>query len=112
MRDVAGMLRSMEYAAYTAIYGRIGTSAPRPELRPLLDTAAVFWSKWAAAAYLEGYLATAGNALFLPSHAEQLRILLDAYLIERALYEVAYEMENRPEALPIPLHGIVNLCAR
>jgi maltose alpha-D-glucosyltransferase/alpha-amylase len=112
MRDVAGMLRSLEYAAYTAIYGRVGASAPRPELRPLLDTAAVFWSRWAGAAYLEAYLNAAGNAPFLPPHADQLRVLLDAYLIDRALYEIAYEMENRPDALAIPLHGIVNLCCR
>jgi maltose alpha-D-glucosyltransferase/alpha-amylase len=109
IRDVAGMLRSFEYAAYTAIYGRIGGTSPRPELLSLQDTAAVFWSKWAGAAYLNAYLASAGGAPFVPAEPAQLKVLLDLFLIERAMFEVAFELEHRQEVIPIALRGVLNL---
>lgn len=111
LRDVAGMLRSFEYAAYTMLYDGIGGFTARPEVLPLLESAALFWSKWASASFLNGYMTAADNAPFLPPKGEQVRVLLESYLIERALYELTFELENRPEVAAIPMRGIVNLCS-
>jgi len=58
-------------------------------------------------AYLQTYLAVAGNAIFLPGSPEDLKLLLDAYLVEKAVYELGYELNNRPAWVSIPLQGIL-----
>ena len=55
-----------------------------------------FWYSWVSASFLRGYLTTTGQALFLPQKRADLRLLIDAYLLEKALYEVSYELNNRP----------------
>jgi maltose alpha-D-glucosyltransferase/alpha-amylase len=78
---------------------------------PLLESAALYWSKWASASFLHGYFAVADNAPFIPPASNQVRILLDTYLLERAMYEMVYELDNRIDMAAIPLHGLVNLCS-
>jgi maltose alpha-D-glucosyltransferase/alpha-amylase len=107
--DVAGMLRSFHYAAYSALLDP-GPSGPvRPEDIPTLEPWARFWHCWVSAAFLKAYLAEAGQASFLPQSGEELQVLLDAYLLEKAIYEVGYELNNRPEWVRIPLQGILDL---
>ena len=50
-----------------------------------------------SASFLKGYFATAGAAPFLPRSRDQLRVLIDAYLLEKAVYELSYELNNRPD---------------
>ena len=95
MRDVAGMLRSFQYAAYAA-----------PNATESWST---YWNAWASALYLNGYLKAAENSAFLPRDRDQQRLLIDAFLLQKALYEVAYELNNRPDWVRIPLRGILNL---
>jgi maltose alpha-D-glucosyltransferase/alpha-amylase len=59
--------------------------------------------------FLESYLATAGGAGFLPADAKDFALLLDAYLLDKAVYEVAYELNNRPDWIRVPLRGIVRI---
>jgi len=59
--------------------------------------------------YLRAYRERAGVASFLPATEEELRMLLEAYLLEKAVYEVGYELNNRPDWLRIPLQGIRQL---
>jgi maltose alpha-D-glucosyltransferase/alpha-amylase len=104
LRDVAGMIRSFHYAAHTALSMRRQTV--RPEDVPLLEPWAEHWANWIASAYLQSYLRAAEGAVFLPGNREETEMLLDAFLLEKAVYEVGYEMNNRPDWLGIPLRGI------
>ena len=56
--------------------------------------------------FLKGYLAAAGNAPILPADAAQRTALLDLFLVDKALYELSYELNNRPDWARIPLHGL------
>lgn len=105
LRDVAGMLRSFHYAAHHAVL----TQAMRPEDLPALQKWATFWQLWVSAVYLKSYLELAGPAGFLPKGEGELQILLDAFCLEKAVYELAYELNNRPDWVGIPLQGILQL---
>ena len=110
VRDVAGMIRSFQYAAYAALYGQIAGVTPRPELIPMLERCADYWTTWVSAAFLRGYVTTARQGRFLPAQ-EDLRELLSVFLLEKALYEITYELNTRPEWVRIPLNGILKLLA-
>jgi maltose alpha-D-glucosyltransferase / alpha-amylase len=77
-------------------------------LEPWLD----FWYAWVSAAFLRSYQATATGASFLPSARHELEVLLDAFLLEKALYELGYEVNNRPDWVKIPIQGILDLVER
>jgi maltose alpha-D-glucosyltransferase/alpha-amylase len=109
LRDVSGMLRSFQYASYSALYGMITGLNPTPERLPVIEQWAGFWSAWVSAAYLKGYFDRANGAPFLPSDVDQTQILLDVYTLDKALYEVRYELNNRPDWVRIPLLGIIKL---
>jgi len=87
LRDVAGMLRSLGYAAATA-------GAPAG------------WEEQARAAFTEGYRAAAGRAPFLPADAAALKRALAVLELEKAAYEVVYEANNRPDWITIPVRGL------
>ncbi len=106
LKDVAGMLRSFSYAAFASL---LSFTARRPEEYGTLERWAAFWEKWISAAFLRAYRQTAGDAPFLPARAEHLQMLLDAFLLDKALYELKYELNNRPAWVRIPLHGILEL---
>ncbi|HEX8169362.1 MAG TPA: maltose alpha-D-glucosyltransferase [Thermoanaerobaculia bacterium] len=109
LRDVAGMLRSFHYAPYAVVYGSAPGSPVRTEDMTRLDTGARFWHKWVSAAFLRAYLTESAKGRHLPNRPEAVETLLDAYLIEKALYEITYELNNRPAWLPIPLRGLLDL---
>ncbi len=60
-------------------------------------------------AYLEGYFSKASKASFLPESQATVKMLLDVYLLEKALYELLYEINNRPQWVKVPLTGILEL---
>jgi maltose alpha-D-glucosyltransferase/alpha-amylase len=109
LRDVAGMLRSFHYAPHAVLFGQSQHSVIRAEDAATVESGANFWYRWVSAAFLRAYLAESGNAAHLPQSREELQVLLDAHLLEKALYEIAYEMNNRPEWLRIPLRGVLEL---
>jgi maltose alpha-D-glucosyltransferase/alpha-amylase len=106
LRDVAGMLRSFHYATTAAISGQ-AHFVIRPEDSAVLGSWARFWNSWVSAAFLGAYLETAGRTDFLPEDPVQLQVLLDIYLLEKAVYEIGYELNNRPEWVKVPLQGIL-----
>ncbi len=108
IRDVAGMLRSFDYAASAALFGQVPGVSARPESTKAVEAWAAFWAAWVSAAYLNSYFRVAGKAAFA-GHADDRRVLLDAFLLHKALYEVAYELNNRPNWLRIPLRGVLRL---
>ncbi len=105
LRDVAGMLRSFDYASQAAL--RSGNFVP--ESRPRLEAWAHFWVDSVSAAFLHSYLTTAGSASFVPQTAEDLDLQLSTMLLEKALYELRYELNSRPDWVRIPLRGILEV---
>ncbi len=109
LRDVAGMLRSFHYAALTATIEQLKIGALGKfdfvSMKPWTD----FWRTWSSWAFLKGYLESAGTASFIPRNNDELRVLLDAFVMDKAIYELGYELNNRPEWLLIPLLSISQL---
>jgi maltose alpha-D-glucosyltransferase/alpha-amylase len=106
MRDVAGMLRSFQYAAYVALFEEVASGVSSAEAGPALESWALYWERWVSAAFLQAYLNRVRGAEFLPASAEEREILLDTFLLEKAIYELGYELNNRPDWVRIPLQGI------
>jgi maltose alpha-D-glucosyltransferase/alpha-amylase len=109
LRDVAGMIRSFQYAAYAALFGQVSGLPANADNPATVERWSAFWYAWVSAAYLKGYFETAGNANFIPNSPDGRRLALDAFLLQKALYEVAYELNNRPDWVRIPLRGILGL---
>lgn len=107
--DVAGMIRSFHYAAHSALTIQAPLT-PRPaDDLPLLRHWAQYWYVWVSVAFLTSYLDVVGLSGLLPENPEHLRILLDAYIMEKAIYEIGYELNNRPDWVKVPLQGILQL---
>jgi maltose alpha-D-glucosyltransferase/alpha-amylase len=107
--DVAGMLRSFHYAAYTALFNEIDNGTIRPDAQPEMERWADFWYVWVSATFLKAYLDTSGDAVFMPKSRDETRVLLNAYQLDKAVYELGYEMNNRPTWVRIPLWGILQM---
>jgi trehalose synthase-fused probable maltokinase len=95
LRDVAGMLRSFAYAASAAELLR-GVPAPDG------------WEEQARTAFLDAYFAAVDSAL-LPAGQSAISKLLSIFELEKAVYELRYELDNRPGWVPIPVAGIARL---
>ncbi len=106
LRDVAGMIRSFQYAAYVNLFGQ---ASLKSEDTVFLEKWADLWYKYSAAAFLKSYLTTVADTEITPKDNEALAILLDAFLIEKAIYELGYELNNRPDWTMIPTRGIKDL---
>jgi trehalose synthase-fused probable maltokinase len=111
LRDVAGMLRSFTYASYAALFemARLET--------PAMDRLSVWregWEAAASAAFLDGYrAATVGRSVpVVPVVPEARAHLLSLFCLEKAAYELSYELNNRPTWLPIPLAAFTRELAR
>ncbi|MGH9791880.1 MAG: putative maltokinase, partial [Candidatus Acidiferrales bacterium] len=113
LRDVAGMLRSFNYAAYAALFGLAGSGAARPEDFQALESWGNLWSQCVSSTFLRAYLGAAAGASegarFLPYKKEELEGLLRLFLLEKAVCEIRYELNHRPAWLRIPLTGIRQL---
>ena len=109
LKDVAGMLRSFSYAAFGAL---LGYTARRPDDLERLKRWARLWERWISVAFLKAYRRTAAGASFLPASPIACERLLETYLLDKALYELRYELNNRPNWLRIPLWGILELTDR
>jgi maltose alpha-D-glucosyltransferase/alpha-amylase len=106
LKDVAGMLRSYSYAAYAGLFSY---AAGRPAEFARIEPWAHIWQTWSSAAFLRGYFETAGDASFLPADLAQRDALLRLFMLDKALYELNYELNNRPDWVRIPLWGIFDL---
>ena len=68
-----------------------------------------YWSVWVGAAFLRAYLKTARSAPFIPADETALKVMLDAELLRKAIYELGYELNNRPDWLKISLQVLLDL---
>jgi maltose alpha-D-glucosyltransferase/alpha-amylase len=109
LRDVASMIRSLHYAAHAVSFGLVPGVVKGREQVARIDRWAEHWHEWVSAIFLQGYLETSKGMDFLPRTDAEKQILLRAHLIEKALLEIAYEVEHRPEWVGIPVHGLASL---
>jgi maltose alpha-D-glucosyltransferase/alpha-amylase len=112
LRDVAGMLRSFHYAAYNALMTEQSRGLFQPEELALMESWADYWHLWVTAVFMRQYYNDVPKGGFLPKNIDQWGILLDALLLEKAIYELGYELNNRPAWIKIPLKGIEQLMLR
>jgi maltose alpha-D-glucosyltransferase/alpha-amylase len=105
LRDVAGMMRSFQYAAYSALW----QPAMRTEDVPFLERWADLWYRQMSSVFLQRYLQTTVGAIFVPQNEEDLQVLLEAYLLDKAVYEIGYELNHRPDWVVIPIRGIKHI---
>jgi len=112
LRDVAGMLRSFHYAAYAALLSQQEGGLIRQEDLPYVESWLQAWYTWVSAYFLKEYLEVGHQGSFLPRTREELQVLLHAYLLEKAVYELGYELNNRPDWVRIALQGIQNVLLR
>ena len=109
LRDVAGMIRSFHYAAYTSLIEQFRAGTVGKVDFAVIEPWAKIWYVWTSQAFLSGYVHTADRSSLVPKDREELSVLLDALLMEKAVYEVGYELNNRPEWLRLPLYGIAQM---
>jgi maltose alpha-D-glucosyltransferase / alpha-amylase len=108
LKDIAGMLRSFSYAVYTAV-DRVLAGSENENDRERMTRWAERWQDAASAEFLWAYGDTAARNGGLLPEPKAAQVLLEAYLLEKALYEVLYELNHRPEWLRIPICGILQL---
>jgi maltose alpha-D-glucosyltransferase/alpha-amylase len=109
LRDVAGMIRSFHYAAYsTVLQDEFNKYRKDDDLEGWAET----WFYHMTRIYLQGYLDQVKDTDFIPKEEGDLKILLETFLLEKAVYELNYELNNRPDWVLIPLRGIKSILNR
>jgi maltose alpha-D-glucosyltransferase/alpha-amylase len=108
LKDVAGMLRSFDYAMHTALFKFV---SERPDAREAVEPAGRQWQAQAAGAFLDGYDEVA-RASGLTSARAEMEGLLELFVLEKAVYELKYEVDNRPDWVRIPLIGLLDTLKR
>jgi maltose alpha-D-glucosyltransferase/alpha-amylase len=106
LRDVAGMIRSFDYAASTAL---LDHTLPRPATGEDLQAAVEVWKQQSVDCFLQEYRQVTEGCSTVPADAEAFDRLLDLFILEKALYEICYEAANRPDWLRIPVRGVRRL---
>jgi maltose alpha-D-glucosyltransferase/alpha-amylase len=86
------------------------TRRPEDDL-PVLQHWAQYWYTWVSVAFLTAYLNIVNETGLLPDAPDQLKILLDVYILDKAVYEIGYELNNRPDWVRVPFQGILQLIA-
>ncbi|TFG94665.1 MAG: alpha-amylase, partial [Myxococcales bacterium] len=109
LRDVAGMLRSFDYAAQGSLIDLTREGSIRAEDAPRLEPWARVWRQWMGSIFLRSYLRTVEGSELVPRNPGQLAGLLDVLMLEKAVYELGYELNNRPDWAIIPLRSILEL---
>jgi len=107
--DVAGMLRSFHYAAFGVLTMPLPGAHIRPEDKEQLEPWAQHFFHACGRAFLSAYLSHADGAPFSSADPQQVQTLLEIHLLEKALYELVYELNNRPQWAELPLRGLLSL---
>ena len=105
LQDVAGMMRSIDYAIFYFAKEKITRDADREKLEPWLK----LWRDWMSHEFFEGYLEACRGTDLLPPDMKNIRYLTEVLILEKALYEVGYELGSRPAWVTVPLRGINDL---
>jgi maltose alpha-D-glucosyltransferase/alpha-amylase len=108
LRDVAGMLRSFSYAGHAALRAWPGPAEDRERLAPWAGA----WPSWVGRAYLGAWRSALAGAAIVPAGAGAFDALLAFHQLEKVVYELEYELNNRPDWVEIPLAGLLGLVGR
>jgi maltose alpha-D-glucosyltransferase/alpha-amylase len=106
LRDVAGLLRSIDYAAHMSL-DRF--TQERPQDRSALQSFVRQWRTLTAQTFLEGYKDAIAGSRVYPQDGATGRALIQFFTLEKALYEITYELGSRPAWVTIPLEGLIDL---
>jgi maltose alpha-D-glucosyltransferase/alpha-amylase len=107
--DVAGMLRSLHYAAFGVLTMPLPGAHIRPEDKEQLEPWAQHFFHACGHSFLSAYLGHTEGAPFASTDPQQMQTLLEIHLLEKALYELLYELNNRPQWAELPLRGLLAL---
>jgi maltose alpha-D-glucosyltransferase/alpha-amylase len=102
LRDVASMIRSFDYARIVALETHVS-----PRDREVARPHSVALYAYCVAAFLRSYLDALGTCRLVPRDASDLALWLDFYTVEKCLYELHYELSNRPDWVHVPLSGLL-----
>ncbi|WP_256012059.1 maltose alpha-D-glucosyltransferase [Desertivirga xinjiangensis] len=103
LRDVAGMVRSLHYAAYAGLF--LDDKISKEDTEKLIPYAEQ-WYHYMSGFFMKAYLETVKGTRIIPKDKESLDVLMDTFLLEKAVYELNYELNNRPDWVIIPIRGI------
>lgn len=106
LKDVAGMVRSFHYAVYATL---LQNEKFKDLDHKKLNQWAEIWCLCARGFYLDSYFATVAHTELIPKDKQGMEVLLKAFLMEKAIYELCYEANNRPSWLIIPINGVLKL---
>jgi maltose alpha-D-glucosyltransferase/alpha-amylase len=106
---VAGLVRSFHYAAYAGLYQHVERGSIPQENLPKFESWVRLWNLWVSAAFLRAYLQNLGTSGLLPGTEADLRVVLEAYLLNRMVQELGDELGRRSASVRIPLQGILYL---
>jgi maltose alpha-D-glucosyltransferase/alpha-amylase len=109
LRDVAGMLRSFSYGVHSALIEREQSGLEGNGAGVKAREWGRFWQSWVSSAFLGAYLSKARESGFLVADDDEVALLLDVYMLEKAVYEIGYELNNRPAWVTVPLEGVLDL---
>ncbi|MES2704889.1 MAG: maltose alpha-D-glucosyltransferase [Bacteroidota bacterium] len=106
LRDVAGMIRSFHYAAFSSLLQNKGLQENDIKtLTPYVEQ----WYHYMSGIFLTAYLEVMKGSIVLPAEKADLEVMLHTYILEKAIYELYYELNNRPDWIIIPLRGIQSI---
>src|SRR5262249_32563063 len=109
LRDVAGMIRSFDYASFTAVRQ---LAEARPAAEPAMARLAEAWRHRAVDGFRAAYRKAMRGCAAYPTSKSQARKMLTFFILEKAVYEVSYELANRPGWVDIPLRGVLGALAK
>jgi maltose alpha-D-glucosyltransferase/alpha-amylase len=106
--DLSGMIRSFHYASRTGAM-RLSRDLGGAVSSAVLEQWLTLWYRWVSATFLRSYLDEVAGSSFLPDDREELGVLVEFFLLEKAIYELGYEANSRPDWIDIPALGIIDL---
>jgi len=109
LRDVAGIIRSLHYAAYGGLF--LNDQVRQEDMAKLLPFAEQ-WYHYMSGFFMQAYLETVHGSDFIPRDKDDLDVMLQTYILEKAIYELGYELNSRPDWVIIPLRGIKAIMAK
>jgi maltose alpha-D-glucosyltransferase/alpha-amylase len=107
LRDVAGMIRSYQYTTQMSLREAMKGGVEDPDHAEHLADWGDALARWLAAAFLRGYLEPLEGTSLIPADRGHLKLLLDTLVLDKAAYELSYELNNRPDWVDIPLRGLL-----
>ncbi len=111
LEDVAGMIQSFHFAVSQALPRWLTIGVVTPDAEAALRQAAHFWYLWSSSAFLKAYAAATSGTSLLPNSRAQLDLLLQVHLLEEAVYELQYDLNDSPDQLSVALNHILELLA-